>query len=361
MSVDAVRLRIDELDAELVKILDARANAGREIGRLKHAAGLPLSQPGREEAVLARVAGLSDGSMPPEALARIFRTVMAETLGLQRAEDGGKIDAAGVIVENGPVAEGHYRMRIRAEELAGVFRPGQFFQLRIGREGEGFFLRRPFAPSEYLPDGFAFVYALVGEGTRRLSGLPPGYEVKVLAPLGRGYTLLQRGERAVVMGGGCGAPSVLPLVRRLRGEGVETLVYLGARSAGMLLEEGGFKECAHELSVATDDGSRGVRGNPVALFREDCGGASGILTEGVKRIYACGPLAMLRAAAEAADEMGIPCEVSLEERMACGFGACMGCVVPMAADGENAAARYRRVCHDGPVFEAKELDWRAIR
>lgn len=350
-----MRGRIDGIDGEIVRLLDERARVGREVGAIKRELGLPLHNPGRERDVLRRLHGLSDGSMPEHSLDNIYRVIMAETLALQKPEPcaghggEGKRDVTAGIVENAEVAPGFFRMRVSAPELAEAFRPGQFFQLRIGGAGEAFFLRRPFAPAENTADGFSFFYALVGEGTRAMAGMEPGARVNILAPLGNAYTPLTSGS-ALLVGGGCGAPSLAPLARLLRANGVRTTIVLGARTASALLDHETFACVADRLVIATDDGSHGCRGNIVDAYRmerENIGAFD--------RVYACGPLPMLRAAAGLAKECGVDCEVSLEERMACGFGACMGCVVPVAL--EDGGSAFRRVCHDGPVFNASALAW----
>lgn len=358
MSIEETREKIDGLDEAIVHLLDERAAAGREIARQKKALGLPLRNPGRENEVIERLLKLSNGSMPPRSLENIYRAVMAETLALQseadtcrgHSADGTKRDILAEVMENAQAAPGFYRMRLKAPELAGAFKPGQFFQLRIGGWGNGLFLRRPFAPSENTNDGLSFYYAVVGAGTSRMTALRTGDTVKLLAPLGNSYRLPPPGSNALLMGGGCGAPSLAPLARALREAGSKTTVLLGARTSEVLLDQQSFHRVADRLIIATDDGSHGCHGNVVDAFRRERENIGKM-----DRIYACGPLPMLRAAAQLARELDVPCQVSLEERMACGFGACMGCVVPVR-DGKG-GTKFRRVCHDGPVFDAEELAW----
>ncbi|MCD8350018.1 MAG: chorismate mutase [Planctomycetaceae bacterium] len=359
MSLDEIRSRIDKIDTELVRLLDRRAQAGRDVGVAKAALGLPLYQAGREEAVLARLRDLSDGSMPPASIDAIYRAIMRETLALQTApactghEAGnGKCDVAGRVAANTTILPGVCRMRVIAPELAGTFQPGQFFQIRVDGGVDGIFLRRPFAPSAYTDDGFEFTYAVVGTGTRQLAELAPGAMVQVLGPLGNAFTPAPAGTHAVLLGGGCGAPSMGPLAQACRNNGVKVTGFIGARSVDGLLGRDEFTATCDTLHVATDDGSCGWKGTGVDAFlsrRTELGQ--------VDRIYAIGPIPMLRAVAALAAREGIPCEVSLEERMACGFGACMGCVVPVR---EGTGSVYRRVCHEGPVFDAEALAWDEI-
>ncbi len=359
MSLDEIRSRIDAIDTELVRLLDLRAQAGRDVGKAKAALGLPLYQAGREEAVLARLRGLSDGSMPPASIDAIYRTIMRETLALQTAPacaghqaESGKRDVQARVAANATVQPGVSRMRVIAPELAGAFLPGQFFQIRVDGGVDGLFLRRPFAPSAYTEDGFEFTYAVVGTGTRHLAGLVPGTTVHVLGPLGNAFTPAPAGTHAVLLGGGCGAPSLAPLALACRENGVRVTGFIGARSVDGLLGRDEFTGACDALHLATDDGSCGWKGTGVDAFlsrRDELGR--------VDRIYAIGPIPMLRAVAALAAREGIPCEVSLEERMACGFGACMGCVVPVR---DGAGSVYRRVCHEGPVFDAATLAWEEI-
>lgn len=358
MPLESIRDELNRVDAEIVRLLDERARLGRRVGEIKRAHDLPLHHPERERAVLERVAGLSDGSFPRAALERVYQAIMAETLALQSApvcacsgeRKRGMRDVRAVVLENGPVGAGFGRMRVLAPELAGAFHPGQFFQIRVGVDGSGFFLRRPFAPSGYHDDGFSFHYAIVGAGTERLAAFGPGAEVSVLAPLGNGFTIPPKGTRAVLFGGGCGGPSLAPLAGAIPG----ATIFLGARTEAGLLHRDEFAKHGR-LIAATDDGSFGCRGTVIDAFRQEFGGDISDV-----RFYACGPLGMLRAVARLAEVLGVTgCEVSLEERMACGFGACMGCAVLMRG-GADGTGVFRRVCHEGPVFKASDLMWDSI-
>ncbi|MCC8116914.1 MAG: chorismate mutase [Planctomycetes bacterium] len=364
MSLDEARRDIDRVDAEIVRLLDERGRIGRRIGRLKRELARPLHQPGRAADGIARRLAQADGSVPPDSLAAVYRIIMAETLALQTkpvAGHGaaapcsgpaaaGKQAVAAVVRENAQVAPGYYRMRLQAPALAGLFRPGQFFQITAGAaDSAGPFLRRPFAPGEFFVDGISFYYAVVGVGTRRLADLGAGSTVRVLAPLGNAFTQLASGP-ALLIGGGCGVPSLAPLAHALKARGVRVVVIAGARTANAVLDHNLFKHSADRVIIAPDDGSAGCPGTTVDAFRLEHTGFGA-----VDRLYALGPVPMLRSVAALAEETGTDCEVSLDERMACGFGACMGCAVLVnSGDGETA---YRRVCHDGPVFNAKTIAW----
>lgn len=264
-----------------------------------------------------------------------------------------RLDRPAAVKANAEVAPGFWRMEVVCPDIARAFSPGQFFQFRVDPTGNAPLLRRPFAPSEIYEDGFAFVYAVVGDGTEAMTRLSDGATVQILGPLGNGYTLPDAGSRAVLVGGGCGTPSLRYLADILAARDVDVYTVIGARTACTLLEEPALRELSVMIAVATDDGSAGVHGHAVDAAR--------ILLNEVEpdpapAFYACGPEPMLKGLAALAAERNLSCQVSLEERMACGFGACMGCAVAVKADNEDGFV-YKRVCHDGPVFDSRELVW----
>lgn len=365
MSLEEIRSRIDALDMEIVALLEKRAEAGMRAAEEKRRLGQPLRNPVREREVLDRLAAGAHGPLSGERLENIYRAIMAETLAAEEEEvpcrghdvDGVKRDFAAEVVENAEVGPGFCRMRLRAVGIGSIFLPGQFFQMRIDVAGGAQFLRRPFAPAEADGDGMAFYYAVVGEGTRHMSRVRPGHRVSILAPLGNAYTPLPAGASALLVGGGCGGPSLTPLARSLREAGVKTVTLLGARTACGLLGHESLGSHSDHIVLATDDGSAGYRGTTIDAYHEKARD----LAPRMDRIYACGPLPMLKAVADLAMEVGVDCEVSLEERMACGFGACMGCAVPVLNAGAGDDFTYRRVCHEGPVFNSRALAWPAMR
>ena len=263
-----------------------------------------------------------------------------------------KLDVSALVLENRPAGPNCRTIRLRAPELAGAFRPGQFVQLRIRPGRDTPFLRRPFAPCAHWPDGFSIFYAVVGDGTRLMAEARPGERIGVLGPLGNAYSIPPSGGTVLVVGGGAGAPSLGPLLELLRGNGTAAVLAMGARSGDLLPWTPELSALAGRTILAADDGSRGFAGNVVDAIRADPGN----VLAAASRLYACGPPPMLKAAARLAAERSLPCEVSLEARMGCGFGACMGCAVP-ARTTSGGPAVYRRACHDGPVFEAGSVDW----
>lgn len=262
-----------------------------------------------------------------------------------------KKDYTVTVVANVSVAPGFYRMVLTCPGVA--FKPGQFFQIAV----PGHTLRRPFAAGSCDAEGFSFVYQLVGEGTRALAELKKGAQTRVLAPLGNGYTLPRKGVAAVLVGGGCGTPSLVILAAALRARGNAVHSVIGARSACSLLEAANLRKLSDSLTLATDDGSKGFHGNAVEAVMDKVLPAVDKNSPGNRvEFFACGPLPMLKGLSALADDLGIACQVSLEERMACGFGACMGCAVAVKADNADGFV-YKRVCHDGPVFNALDLCW----
>jgi dihydroorotate dehydrogenase electron transfer subunit len=190
------------------------------------------------------------------------------------------------------------------------------------------------------------LYKVTGRGTALLAAARPGERVRTVGPLGRGFALPPAGERALLVGGGTGIASLFDLAARAAARGpVEVL--LGAKGAAELMALEDFRALGVEPRLATEDGSAGRRGLVTELLAE-------ALAAGPARVYACGPTGMMRRAAELAARAGRACVASLENRMACGFGVCLGCAVPRSEGG------YALVCRDGPVFGAEALRWEGM-
>jgi dihydroorotate dehydrogenase electron transfer subunit len=229
----------------------------------------------------------------------------------------------------------------------------------IGMTGSDILLRRPFSvcglPGTFEdagPDTLQILYKVVGRGTALMASLKPGAPVSVLGPLGRGFQAPAPGARPVFVAGGIGSAPFPVLAKRLD-KGPRPLLLYGARSVGDLPLLHWFRESA-EVVVTTDDGSLGRKALVTVpleeLLREEAKDASRL------HVYACGPTPMLRAVGRIALAAGVRCDLSLEAPMACGFGVCLGCVVPVhAADGSG--TRFERVCVEGPVMDAARLAW----
>ena len=223
-------------------------------------------------------------------------------------------------------------------------RPGQFLHIKCG---EGLLLRRPISICDWTQSGdgdtVTIVFEARGEGTAWLARRPVGHTVDVLGPLGSGFEM--GGGPYLLAGGGIGVPPMLGCAKACGGASTAILGFR-SKDRAILLDEFG-RHCAG-VRIATDDGSLGHHGFVDELVRQEL--EKGRRYQGV---LACGPKPMLKSVAKAAAEFGVPCQVSMEERMACGVGACLGCAVAMKDK------TVKHVCKDGPVFDAEEVDWDA--
>lgn len=185
------------------------------------------------------------------------------------------------------------------------------------------------------------VYRIAGAGTREISTWKEGDSFEIMGPLGNGFT--PKDNKAIIIGGGIGVPPMLELAKQMD---CEKTVVLGYRNADSTFLKDEFEAIA-DVKIATDDGSEGVHGTVVDAIRE-------YAVEG-DTIYACGPMPMLKALAAYADEHGMEAQISLEERMACGIGACLGCITKSKTKDHHTNVNNKRICKEGPVFDAKEV------
>ncbi len=261
-----------------------------------------------------------------------------------------------VVRRNDEIAPEHFEMTL---EMQGDFRrpeAGQFVMIRIA--GGDVFLPRPFsvcAWEDSAPQRMKILYRVVGKGTASLSRLEPGRSMAVMGPFGRGFSL-PGGERDVVLvGGGIGMAPLLSLLHRCRERGGtrsgRLVVYAGARTAAALIGIARAGECGALVRISTDDGSEGFHGPVTERFARE----RGEWDENKVSLYACGPRPMLRRLQELLKGSPMPCEASLEERMACGLGACLGCAVAVRDEAGNRL--FRRVCKEGPVFPLQDILW----
>lgn len=256
-----------------------------------------------------------------------------------------KIKCVAEVVGQERLAEGIYSMWLAfpsEQDIAAVAVPGQFVSLYC-RDGSRL-LPRPISICEIDREKsrLRIVYRVAGKGTEEFSRLVAGDTVSVVGPLGNGFTL-QEG-RSILIGGGIGIPPMLALAKELSGE---VSVVLGYRDNNLFLKED-FEPYAG-VYLSTEDGSVGTKGNVIDAIR-----AEGLLAD---RIYACGPLPMLRGVKEYAAENGIAAQLSMEERMACGIGACLACVCRSKEKDAHSNVNNKRVCVDGPVFDAQEIEF----
>ena len=224
-----------------------------------------------------------------------------------------------------------FRM-VLSGDVSGVTVPGQFVNVAI----DGFYLRRPISVADREDDRITLIYKVVGDGTRAMSEAKEGVVLDTLTGLGNGYSTGKAGPAPLLIGGGVGVPPLFWLCKELIKNGSSPSVILGFNTADEIFLEEEFRALGVPVTVTTVDGTRGVRG----FVTDAIGGDHSYF-------YACGPLPMLRAVAEATS---FPGEMSFEERMGCGFGACMGCSV-MTKNGPV------RVCRDGPVIPKEDVMW----
>ena len=237
------------------------------------------------------------------------------------------------ITRNRAIAAGTWEMRL-AGDTSALEHAGQFVDVEV----PGFYLRRPFSVCDWDDDGLNLIYKVVGEGTARLRTLSAGSQLDLLTGLGNGYDLEPAGRRPLLIGGGAGIPPLYRLARDLIGQGRDVTIILGFNRADELFLTDQFSWLGARVLVSTVDGSAGTRGLVTDVL-SSAGESS--------YFYSCGPEAMLKAVARQARTPG---QFSLEERMGCGFGACMGCTI-------ETRSGLRRVCCDGPVFASEELLW----
>ena len=244
-----------------------------------------------------------------------------------------------VIVSQKCIGTDIYDMVLSFPKGAKEAKPGQFIAMYC--EDDTKLLPRPISICgiDAEKGTLRVVYRIAGEGTRLFSEMKEGDSLEVLGPLGNGFTMKE--EKAIIVGGGIGIPPMLELAKQLS---CEKTVVLGYRDELFLKDE--FESYANVV-VATEDGSCGTKGTVIDAIKE--AGVDG------KVIYACGPMPMLKALAEYAEAHDMEAQISLEERMACGIGACLGCICKTKKKDHHTNVNNQRICKDGPVFDAKEV------
>jgi len=248
------------------------------------------------------------------------------------------------IVAKEEVSQDIFRITLFAPAVAREAQPGQFVHLYCG-DHQSYILRRPFSVHRLVGgDAFDVLVRVVGEGTRWLAERRPKESVDLIGPLGRGFDVDGQFSRALLVAGGMGIAPMVFLAGKIAENKVKVYTVMGAAGRAQLLDFMDLKRLTRRIAVATDDGSQGHKGPVTDILSKE------IEETGPERIFACGPAAMLRSVAGISRRHGVPCQVSLEARMACGVGACLGCAV-------QAKGAYVKVCSDGPVFSTDELGW----
>lgn len=260
------------------------------------------------------------------------------------------IDENCLIISNNPIAEGIYDMWIESADISDNSQPGQFAHIKCDNKT----LRRPISICQTKGESFRIVYQVKGEGTQWLSERQPGESIDCLGPLGSGFDLDNISFGAVIIGGGIGIPPMLMTAERLRAksDNQKIFIILGFRTREQVILKKDFEAIPNiELHITTEDGSYGSKGLVTSALSEI------LANNNISDILACGSIPMLKAVDKTAKDFdnSIRCQVSLEERMACGVGACLGCACRTVAS--NNSAEYLHVCSNGPVFDTKILDW----
>jgi dihydroorotate dehydrogenase electron transfer subunit len=294
----------------------------------------------------------------------------------------------------------YYKMKLSCDGFSDAS-PGQFVMIRVNNSYDPF-LRRPM--SIYKIDkkrgGFEILYQVVGKGTDIMSGLKKGDEIDVLGPLGQGFSIPKKIDSAIIVAGGIGIAPMVALAEEIRkrgqgnkgarGQGSDSFftrtlepsnprillsVFIGGKTKNDILCKDDFKKLGAKVHIATEDGFFGKKGTCVDLFKKVLiDSHSSLVTRHSSLVFACGPYGMLKAVADIARDKKIPCQVSLDKRMACGTGACLGCVVRISGQSSvvseqkykedetlplitHHSSLYKCVCKDGPVFDSEEIDW----
>ena len=275
-----------------------------------------------------------------------------------------------IILKNKKVLSLYYKMRLSCDGFSDVS-PGQFVMIKINNSYDPF-LRRPMSIHRIIPPHhplkkgdkgeFEMLYQVVGKGTNIMSELKKGDEIDVLGPLGRGFWIPEKIERAIIVAGGIGVAPMVALSEKLRitNYKLRISVFIGGKTNDDILCKEDFKKIGAKIHIATEDGSMGKKGISVDLFKKFVTDSqSSIFNLQSSIVFACGPQGMLKAVADIARDKNIACQVSLDKRMACGTGACLGCVVKTKQKTEDRRQKtevYKCVCTDGPVFDAEEIN-----
>ena len=232
---------------------------------------------------------------------------------------------------NSPIAPSIFRMDLTGDTSA-ITRPGQFINIAL----DGFYLRRPISVCDYGPESLTILYKVVGQGTQAMCGLIPGTQLDVLTGLGNGFDVALSGDNPLLIGGGVGIPPLYRLAKDLLAQGKTVQAVLGFRTGGDVFYQQEFQDLGVILTLVTEDGSQGKKGRVTDWLPTD-----------YSYFYTCGPEPMLKSVYKQTHTSG---QLSFEQRMGCGFGACLGC---------SCQTKYgdKRICKDGPVLVKEEILW----
>lgn len=262
-----------------------------------------------------------------------------------------KVNIKAKITQIEKLKEDIYKFSVQAKEIVENAKPGHFIEVRVIDNIEPL-LRRPI--SIYNIDKetgiLEFIFQVKGKGTEILANRKVGEELDIIGPIGYGTFDIKNYKNAAIIGGGIGTFPLYELAKELKQDtSSKVTTYLGFRSENYVVLENEFKSVSDNLVITTDDGTYGIPGFAINELKKD-------IEEGkIDKIFACGPLPMLKAVQSLAIEKNIPCQISLEEKMACGLGVCLGCAVKTAKSPSD-APQYWHVCKAGPVFNATDVE-----
>ena len=245
-----------------------------------------------------------------------------------------------------------YKFSVEAKEIVELAKPGNFIEIRVCNEVEEPFLRRPI--SIYNLDKekgiLEFIFQVKGKGTNILSKKEIGEKIDIIGPLGFGTFKIEENKKIAIIGGGIGVFPLQELAKQAKVFNIDVDTYLGFKNKECVVLEKEFKNVSDKLVITTDDGSYGEKGFAINFLENE------LKNTEYDCIYACGPLPMLRAVQKLSIDKNIECQISLEEKMACGLGVCLGCAVKTAKSPKE-APEYWHVCKGGPVFNAKDVEF----
>ncbi len=254
----------------------------------------------------------------------------------------------GKVLSNELVAPDFYKLDVFVGSMAEEIKPGQFVMVKVASGLEPF-LRRPISINSVniKERNLSLIYQVIGKGTKLMTNIKRDQNLEIMGPLGQGFTWKGTDKTAVLVGGGCGIAPLVALAQELKANDKDVYVLLGAQTKDRLICEREFNKVGAKVQVATDDGSWGFHGFVTELLER-------LLAQvKVDQLYCCGPLPMTKIVTKIAEKNSLPCQVSLEERMGCGIGACIGCVCK--TQDHHGKIDYKKVCTDGPVFDSREV------
>ena len=251
------------------------------------------------------------------------------------------------LIKKEKLLEGLYKFSVDAKEIVELANPGNFIEIRINENSDPF-LRRPIIIYNLDKENgvLEFIFQVKGKGTELLAKKKEGDKIDIIGPLGNGTFKFEEYKNIAVIGGGIGIFPLYELSKQAKNAGKKVYTYLGFRNKDLVTLENEFDEVSTMLTITTDDGSYKNSGFAINYLEND------LEKNNIDCIYACGPLPMLKAVKKLAEEKEIPCQISLEEKMGCGMGVCLGCAVRTATSTDD-NPQYLHVCKAGPVFNSK--------